>query len=79
MTPLEAIEAVIFSGLPFTYMRLAAINVDHGGDESKDRLADRTLQKHRRKGLIAFTREGRAVVWRLTDTGAEAASARPLT
>lgn len=32
-------------------------------------MADRTIQKWRRRGWIAFEREGRKIIWRLTDTG----------
>lgn len=78
MTALERVEDVIFSGLPFTYMVLSGANDDAGGDESKDRLADRTIQKYRRKGMIAFTREGRNVVWTLTALGRLEAHLRAL-
>lgn len=67
MTPLEALNAYIAGGTPFTYSELSAVNNAAGGKESHDRLADRTIQAWRRKGKIAYTREGRNVVWRLTE------------
>ena len=36
-------------------------------DGDHDRLIDRTIQKLRRKGLIAFTREKGLVVWRVAN------------
>lgn len=69
MSPLDAIENLIRSGTPFTYDTLTRINNSHGGVESKDRLADRTLQRYRRNGHINFTRHGREVVWSLTEVG----------
>lgn len=68
------IEARMLSGAPFTYSGLMLERVAAGqggrcGDD--DRLIDRTIQKLRRKGLIAFTREGRATVWRPTARNAE--------
>uniref|UniRef100_A0AB74UM61 Uncharacterized protein n=1 Tax=Caulobacter phage BL57 TaxID=3348355 RepID=A0AB74UM61_9VIRU len=70
MTPLEAVIAQIESGEPFTYHTLSVVNDAAGGNEARDRLADRTIQKYRRKGWITFTREGRYVVWRPTPAGA---------
>lgn len=69
MTPLERIVEAIESGTPFTYGGLSTINDAFGGNESRDRLADRTIQKYRRKGLIEFVRENGRVVWRPTDAG----------
>jgi hypothetical protein len=66
------VEDRIFSGEPFTYSALCALRPNNDAD----RYADKTIQKYRRKGYIAFTREGRAVVWRLTDAGQEYARAR---
>ncbi|AFU87567.1 hypothetical protein CcrKarma_gp050 [Caulobacter virus Karma] len=69
-TALDAVLARIESGEPFTYAGLSAVNDAAGGNEARDRLADRTIQKYRRKGWITFTREGRYVVWRPTPAGA---------
>lgn len=71
MTILEKIEARMGSGEPFTYQELAALNPAPLGKPAShndpDRLADRTIQKWRRKGLIQFTRGGLGgrVVWTL--------------
>ena len=75
-TPLDAVTAYIFSGEPFTYADLCGVNLLTGGDEGKDRVADKSIQKWRRKGYIAFTREGRNVVWRLTPNGERFAELR---
>lgn len=57
-------------GEPFTYGDLSAINAASGGDEGKDRLADKTIQKWRRNGWIEMHgRRGRAPLWRLTGLG----------
>lgn len=62
MTILEKIEARMRSGEPFTYQELAQLNPTPLGKPGlhadHDRLADRTIQKWRRKGLIQFTRSG---------------------
>lgn len=71
---LQIIEKRMASGQPFTYGELCALTPsDEGG-----RLADRTIQKWRKKGWIAFTREGRNTVWRLTGAGLEAAAVRQI-
>lgn len=63
-------EARMLSGEPFTYgqlcarRRATAAPEDRFKHDDHDRLIDRTIQKLRRKGLIAFTREGSKVVWR---------------
>ena len=64
----DDIEARMLSGQPFTYSGLCALRKQtfeigspvHG---DHDRLIDRTIQKLRRKGLIAFKREKGLVVW----------------
>ncbi|MFG1371538.1 hypothetical protein V5F32_05115 [Xanthobacter oligotrophicus] len=64
-----AIEARMFDGTPFTYSGLSAVSEVSGGDEARDRVADRTIQKWRRRGWIQMKREGREVIWRLTFEG----------
>lgn len=64
-----ALEHRMLNGGPFTYGQLCVWRekIEHnggrGGDE--DRLIDRTIQKLRRQGLIAFQRAGNATVWNL--------------
>lgn len=60
---LDRLNARMASGLPFTYGALAADGLD------KRRAADKQIQKWRKKGWIAFTREAGAIVWRLTADG----------
>ena len=60
----QAIECRMSSGEPFTYGELCRIQPRPFGEDG--RTADKTIQKWRRKGWIAFTREGRSTVWRLT-------------
>lgn len=60
---LDRLTARMSSGKPFTYGALAADGLD------KKRAADKQIQKWRKKGWIAFTREGGATVWRLTKEG----------
>jgi hypothetical protein len=76
----EEIETRMLSGEPFTYGGLCAWRATAErmpGDTrhyDHDRLIDRTIQKLRRKGLIAFTRERGLVVWRpVRAEGTEAA------
>lgn len=70
----EGLEARMLSGEPFTYSGLSAARKqtftgeDIFRDGDHDRLIDRTIQKLRRKGLIAFTRERGRVVWRAKAT-----------
>lgn len=67
MTEHEALivrlERRILSGEPFTFYGL------HGGLDDAARQADRLIQKYRKKGFIAFEREGREAVWSLTEAG----------
>jgi hypothetical protein len=67
-TEAEDIERRMLSGEPFTYGGLVTARARQGkggqtGDS--DRLIDRTIQKLRRRGLIAFTRANGSVVWSL--------------
>lgn len=57
------IERRIFSGEPFMFHEL------HRGMDNAYREADRLIQKHRKKGFIAFERRGRDSIWSLTDAG----------
>lgn len=67
-TPLEAIEARMTSGAPFTYSELCVISKVAGGNENLDRLADKTIQRWRRGGKIYICgRRGRSPLWRLTE------------
>lgn len=65
----EAILKRIATGESFTYAQLHEIVDALGANEAHDRIADRTIQSWRRKGFIAFTREGRSVIWNLTEAG----------
>lgn len=64
MTVEEKIRARMGNGEPFTYGELW---LPYGIEAF--RIADREIQRWRKKGFISFTREGRNVVWRLTDAG----------
>ncbi|WP_371346522.1 hypothetical protein [Ancylobacter sp. IITR112] len=57
------LERRIFNGEPFTFSGL------HGNHDAAYRPADRLIQKYRKKGFIAFEREGREAVWSLTEAG----------
>jgi hypothetical protein len=69
MANTDEIEKRMLSGEPFTYGELSREFTPGGVEAHNDasRLVDRTIQKLRRKGLIAFTREGGKVVWRATN------------
>jgi len=73
MVTVHDIEARMLSGEPFSYGGLCEWRAerDEGAIKTRmpdhDRLIDRTIQKLRRKGLIAFTREGGKIVWRPTE------------
>lgn len=67
MDTMSDVELRMSGGQSFTYAQLCAVR---DGDD-RDRAIDKTIQRWRRKGLIAFTREGGRVVWRLTDAGRE--------
>lgn len=56
------IEQRMSNGESFTFGALHA-NLP----EAAYRIADKAIQRWRRKGWIAYTREGRSIVWRLTD------------
>lgn len=66
------IERRIFSGEPFTFHDL------HRGIDNAYREADRLIQKHRKKGFIAFERRGRDSIWSLTNAGKEEKTRREL-
>lgn len=68
MTDLEIIEKRMGSGEPFTYGELLKIP-EIADKAAASRLADKTIQRWRRKGWIKFTRQGRDCVWHLTEKG----------
>jgi hypothetical protein len=58
------LELRMLSGEPFIYGRLSAwAEAVFGFDEAETRLVDKTIQKLRRRGAVAFERRGRDVVW----------------
>lgn len=59
------IENRMLSGDSFTYGDLCALFYQNHGFEC-DRAIDRTIQKLRKKGKIAFERKGGRVVWAAT-------------
>lgn len=66
MSAQEAVESRMRSGEPFTYGELAAVNAANGGNEGRDRLAAKTIQKWRRKGWVEMRGgqvRGRAPLW----------------
>lgn len=69
------IEERMLSGEPFTYGSLCRWRGDQAGNRylsrDDDRLVDRTIQKLRRKGLIAFERVGGKVIWSPTTPNPE--------
>lgn len=62
---LAIVEARMKSGEPFSAYDL------HKGDYKGPiyRLADRTIQRWRKKGYISHTRQGATIVWSLTNAG----------
>ncbi len=73
---LAKLEQRMLSGEPFIYSRLSAwAERTFGFDEAETRLVDRTIQKLRRRGAIAFERRGRDVVWTKTSVAAPAVAA----
>ena len=73
MSKLEIIESRMSDGTPFTYGALCRLPGLHRDD---DRLPDKTIQKWRRKGWIAYERIGRDTIWSLTDAGRTMLAAR---
>ena len=66
-TPLSEIETFMLKAENgFTYGELV---LKFSPKEAETRLCDRTIQKARRKGWIAFQREGARTVWRPTNEG----------
>ena len=58
------LERRMLSGEPFIYSRLSVwAEGVFGFDEAETRLVDKTIQRLRRRGAIAFERRGRDVVW----------------
>lgn len=68
---LRKIEERMVSGEPFTFMQLHSLS-GYGSDTY--RLADRALQRWRKKGWISFIRKGHSPVWSLTEIGKRQAS-----
>lgn len=67
---LRRIEDRMMSGDPFTLSDLNAGLTDSAfGADRLERLADHTVQKWRKDGLIVSHREGRRILWQLTDAG----------
>jgi hypothetical protein len=64
---LKAVEARMASGEPFTFVQLHSPFSAQGVDAF--RIADRAIQKWRKKGWIAYAFEGRTPVWSLTPAG----------
>ena len=63
----EQLVLRMLSGEPFIYGRLSAwAEAALGFDEAETRLVDKTIQRLRRRGAIAFERRGRDVVWTAT-------------
>lgn len=60
------IERRMASGEPFTHAELCTLTADR---KDEDRIADKTIQKWRKKGWIYFTRVGHQVLWTLTNEG----------
>jgi hypothetical protein len=70
------LEQRMLSGEPFIYGRLCAWAQRHlGAVEDRDRLVDKTIQKLRRRGAIAFERRGRDVIWTATNSAPAKAAA----
>lgn len=70
MTDRSELEKRMLSGQPFTYGELSRQFAPGQGARGRgpdaSRIVDHTIQRLRRKGLIAFTREGGKVLWRAT-------------
>ena len=67
------LERRMLSGEPFVYGRLRAwAEKQFGFSEDQDRLIDKTIQKLRRRGAVAFERRGTDVVWKATITASAA-------
>lgn len=63
---LDAIYGRMLSSEEFTFQSLHSFLPDDAY-----RLADRTLQSFRKREYATFRREGRKVIWSLTDNGKE--------
>lgn len=69
-------DRVLYTKTPrhFPYMKLAmliskAIKEETGEVVEADRIADRTLQRARKRGHATFVRDGAGTVWFLTELG----------
>ncbi len=65
------LEERMLNGEPFTYGQLCKDFGEHEYGSGYDRRIDATIQKLRKKGKIAFKREGGAVVWRAVSPAGE--------
>lgn len=70
---LTEVEIRMLSGEPFTFGHLC----DAYPDGNHGRTIDGSIQKFRKKGFIAFVRQGRQVVWTATEAGK--AAGQPVT
>lgn len=69
-----AVEMRIFNGVQFTFNQLSMHCRGVDGMRDPWRIADAAIQRNRKKGFIAFIRNGNQSIWHLTDAGkAEAA------
>lgn len=60
----DALDRRMSDGSPFTYGELCTlVRASHD-----DRAVDHRIQLWRKRGWIAYQRQGRDTVWRLTDT-----------
>ena len=58
---ISALERRMLNGEPFTYCQLYAAFTD---DKDQSRVVDKTIQRLRKAGRIAFVRERGIPVWR---------------
>lgn len=63
MVEREQLEARMLSGEPFTYVELCMSRPNNDAD----RLVDRTIQRLRKRGLIAFKRVRGRPIWRAVE------------
>lgn len=65
----KVLEAVILNGNQHTYTSLCIV---YQADDTQKMQIDRTLQKLRKKKLIAYKRVGKSVIWSAVPKVAEA-------
>lgn len=66
---LQKIEARMANGEPFRFRDLHSLANSMGADW---RIADRAIQRWRKRGWISFVRVGRDSIWSLTEAGRSA-------